>query len=87
VVFHYPPTEIHDCNRRILREKIQSVSRSVVALLRSYDSTNVGLEGVRVFVPGDPYILLQAAHNLDAICETEQPTDAGIRRARKRRNT
>jgi hypothetical protein len=87
MVIHYPPTQSHDCNRRSLRKKRQNVSRSVVALLQLYDSTNVGLEGVSVFVTSDPDILLQAAGNLDAICETEQPTDAGRCHAGKHWNT
>jgi hypothetical protein len=87
VVVHYPPARSHDRNRRNLRKKIQSVSRSVVALLQSYDSTYVGLGRVNVFVTWDPHMLLQAADNLDAICETEQPTDAWIHRTWKRRNT
>jgi hypothetical protein len=37
---------------------------------------------------GDPDILPEAADKLDAICETEQPTDAGTRRRpRKCRST
>jgi hypothetical protein len=50
VVFHHPPTQSHDCNQSSLRKKMQSISRSVVAVSQSYDATDVGLEGVRVFV-------------------------------------
>jgi hypothetical protein len=67
VVFHDPPAQSRDCNRRNLRKKIQNVPGSVVALLQSYDSTNVGLGRVSVFVTSDSHILLQAADNLDAV--------------------
>jgi hypothetical protein len=80
VVFQYPPTQSHDCKPRSLRKKIQSVCGFVIALLLAYDSRNVGLEEVSVFVNWDPHILLQTADNRDARWDTEQPTDAGIRR-------
>jgi hypothetical protein len=88
LVFDYPSTQSHDSNWQSLRKRMQSVSRSVAALLQSYDSTNVGLERDSVVVTWDPDVLLQGADNLDAICQREQPTDFGIRRrARKGRNT
>ena len=54
---------------------MERLPKSVVTLLLSYGSKNVGLGRICVFVTWDPYILLQAANNFDMLSETEQPTN------------
>jgi hypothetical protein len=54
---------------------MERLPESVVTLLLSLGSKNVGSGRVSVFVTWDPYILLQSFSNLDMLSETEQPTN------------
>jgi len=54
---------------------MERLPESLVTLLLSLGSKNVGSGRISVFVTQDPYILLQASSNLDMLSETKQPTN------------
>jgi hypothetical protein len=84
---HNTPMHSHDFKWRKWRKVMDGVSKSMVTLLQSYGSKNMGSGRVCVFVTWDPSILLQGVDNLDTVTGTEQLRNICIGRCvQKRQN-